>query len=793
MHVKNLTPFPHATRVTSLRPPALKMTVIVRGAWLLTPDALREPEGIPQLVQGMISGDRYAEDDDAQSGAIAWASDIVDLKPNTDILFLGSCHTPRGQPMTECPVELRLGTWHKALRVVGDRSFKGGMLGARPTEPAPFTSMPIDYAHAFGGPGFEQNPVGKGFDGGALPNVESPRAPIRSKSDRPPPASFAPVSARWPQRWALVGKNYGKDWSRARKPFYSDDFNWRHFNAAPVDQQLERYLRGDEPLQLQNLHPEHPVLRTRLPGLRVRVFIHGVGGFHELAMHLDTVVVAGDEGRVYLTWRGLGDVTDAEFDDVASMLIASERLDEAALSIEHYRDVLLAFEADPLELATRVDGEHAEFLELMRGDADLDTKTDAYIALIERKGGEQALRELEARDPKQRPARERLREALAAADREDNERPAPVPVIGRTRVFLRPQLEEAARRLATVRAQLPADPSARAAAETELAQAEAKLADEELIALDPTLRPPGARALSRDMPGPKAMLTYRDFTGADLSGCDLAGADLTGAVLLRANLRGANLRGANLTGAMLFRSDLTQTDLSSATLSRAHLGKARMHGAKLDEAQLDEAFFDEAVLVGASLVRARGDNVFFNKCALAGLRAAEVQLRKARFEDAELTEVDLTRATLEQCIFKDARGVRARFDHARINRCNFVDAQLSGASFAWAVGARTLWRGAALDDADFTAADLEGALFQKVTARGARFCEAILTEAHFTKAELADADFSGAKLVFAELMKATIDRVRFRDANLFRAALDEARGVGCDFKGANLKESSLER
>ena len=42
-----------------------------------------------------------------------------------------------------------------------------------------------------------------------------------------------------------------------------------HFNAAPREQQVKDYLKGDEWLAMENLHPEHAVYRCRLPGLRL--------------------------------------------------------------------------------------------------------------------------------------------------------------------------------------------------------------------------------------------------------------------------------------------------------------------------------------------------------------------------------------------------------------------------------------------------------------------------------------------------------------------------------------------
>ena len=53
---------------------------------------------------------------------------------------------------------------HLAMHVDGvPRYLPAGVGIGPPTQPIAFTSMPLDYAHAFGGPGYDENPAGKGF------------------------------------------------------------------------------------------------------------------------------------------------------------------------------------------------------------------------------------------------------------------------------------------------------------------------------------------------------------------------------------------------------------------------------------------------------------------------------------------------------------------------------------------------------------------------------------------------------------------------------------------------------
>ena len=277
MQKKNLTPFFVGTKVTSTSPPKPIMAVIVRASYAIVPGAPLEP--IEKLVdQRPLSEDAFAEDDDARAGALLYPSDFADFKLNAEVMLKGACHTPGGKPLTECPVKLSVGAWSKALVVVGRRVWTEKIMGAAVSDPHPFTEMPIDWPHAFGGPEHAANPVGLGRGTAELPNVELATARMRGKGDRPPPAGFGPVNAVWPPRAGKVGKEYGRVWKRDRAPYYAVDFDWTHFHAAPADQQLQGYLRGDEDVSFVNLHPEASSFSVRLPSLRVRVFVKGRRG-----------------------------------------------------------------------------------------------------------------------------------------------------------------------------------------------------------------------------------------------------------------------------------------------------------------------------------------------------------------------------------------------------------------------------------------------------------------------------------------------------------------------------------
>ncbi len=346
---KNLTPFFWGPKVTSRKPPQVEMTVCVRGVFRLSPNGPLEAIEDP-MEQGFMTGDTFAEADLDQTGPLHYASDFADWKLNAEALLKGAA-CPPGGPGRECTVRFAVGDWHKSLRVVGPRAYKPGLLlGGKASEPQLFDRMPLTWENAYGGPGYADNPAGRGFEGEELPTVEYADQPVKKVGQKNvAPATFLPVSPRWPSRAGKRGKNYGAAWRKQRAPFFADDFDWTHFHSAAPDQQLDGYLRGDEEMTFENLHPQAERWSQRLPGLRIRAFVKTLDGqIVEPEMNLDTLFADLDDGKLYLTWRGLSPIREIDMTDVGAVLIASEPLTEPPRPEQVYLDQLQEFEADPV-------------------------------------------------------------------------------------------------------------------------------------------------------------------------------------------------------------------------------------------------------------------------------------------------------------------------------------------------------------------------------------------------------------------------------------------------------------
>jgi hypothetical protein len=136
------------------------------------------------------------------------------------------------------------------------------------------------------------------------------------------PSELAPIAPDWPARRSLLRQHasgWSHNWSAQPLP---DDIDYGFFNAAPHDQQLDPF-NGDEHLLLENLHPVHERLASRLPGFRPRAYVEPEDGPpYDLVMACDTVVIEPDRSLITLTWRGRIELADPQAS--VSVLIAVE-------------------------------------------------------------------------------------------------------------------------------------------------------------------------------------------------------------------------------------------------------------------------------------------------------------------------------------------------------------------------------------------------------------------------------------------------------------------------------------
>jgi hypothetical protein len=236
--------------------------------------------------------------------------DLVPPKPRVDVLLDAVAHAPDGEPIDRVMVELRVGSIVKQALVSGDRIW----IDDEPSEPEPFTSMPLVWERAFGGTRSrevvdERNPVGIGHAGARsgdpqvlslLPNIEDPKAPMLHPQSTCAPVGFAAVGRAWLPRRPLAG-TFDVAWKRDRWPLAPRDFDPAFHQSAPLDQQLDEF-EGGERVRLVNLTPEGE-WSFRLPQLDVPIHFVYPDRLAHAPCRVDTVEIEAEQRRVVLTGR----------------------------------------------------------------------------------------------------------------------------------------------------------------------------------------------------------------------------------------------------------------------------------------------------------------------------------------------------------------------------------------------------------------------------------------------------------------------------------------------------------
>jgi hypothetical protein len=272
----------------------LRVTVIAKATFALVPD------GIATLASpaAIVVEDVHVDED--LSGSLQAASDLAPHRPRVDVTLVGhACAVGRAAPATVARLAIfrERALIDKTLHVYGDRAHPGGGIVPTPDAVRPFDRMPLTYERAHASrddPSGTENPVGT-----AEPNLVDPRDPKK-------PACFGPISPDWPSRRRLLATvdRRALEASVAEIP---DDFDWRYFQAAPPDQQLD-VLRGDEWIVLDGLHPTLPRVQTRLPSVVAAARVQAAGtsrhGAEPLTLVADTLAIDGDRQTCEVVWRG---------------------------------------------------------------------------------------------------------------------------------------------------------------------------------------------------------------------------------------------------------------------------------------------------------------------------------------------------------------------------------------------------------------------------------------------------------------------------------------------------------
>jgi hypothetical protein len=308
LQIDNQTPFYPVMSVLPNREGVDTLYVAIKATLMLRPKLSLAPVQVPVTLADEYHGD-------PADSSLKHVSELHVGKPGTDVLLLGRAWAPEGQTVAEAWVRVAVAERQKTIRILGDRSWRQD---GTATAPEPFEAMPLVWERAFGGVhpladrmlAEERNPVGVGFAGkrGAeklaghpVPNLEDPAMPLEQLGQLCTPACFAPSAPHWLPRRAFAG-TYDERWQRTRAPYLPADFDPRFLSCAAAELAFDRYLQGNEPVEVRGATPDGPI-SFALPVAHLEVEVKIGGGHERPPANLETILLEPDENRLCLTWR----------------------------------------------------------------------------------------------------------------------------------------------------------------------------------------------------------------------------------------------------------------------------------------------------------------------------------------------------------------------------------------------------------------------------------------------------------------------------------------------------------
>ncbi|WP_081426414.1 DUF2169 family type VI secretion system accessory protein [Sorangium cellulosum] len=738
---------------------AERLTVIVKATFALVHERCAELAPAADLVRSDKPREGW--------GSLDEACETAPYLPSAGVLVRGHASAPAGETATSLSVRVALfrdDRWvlNKVLHVFGDYT------RAAPS-PRPFSRVPVVYERAYGGPHVDANPVGVGADA-ALPSIVDPADPTR-------PAGFGPIARHWAPRKHLLARNQAHD---RPVPELDASFDFRYFHAAPPDQQIE-FLRGDEWIFLEGLHPHYPWLRSSLPSARglARLYRAGAGGEdHGQPVELvaDTLSIDADRLLCSLIWRGNvalqpGD-TPARMRVVAGVELPGRPLvwptPLAGPPSPRSAPEAPGFVEEAPESARRV---------VIQDEITAETRVGDLVA-----GMGQPLAPFALAEPGSGPPARGS--TIPGAPWSTRSRATPLRPPPRAVSHFTPEIEAALTGVSSLLAPwadahttdgqdpapssqvLPFTPAPPPSGElppgsVPFAMPFARQGSDPLVRLDELAAPPApspealdgqspavappfvlepapAPASTRAAPAsgvvPVAPTSSRAIPAAPAAPAapspEPEARGLRAALLARLKngqpLHDLELAGVELDGIDFSGASLERLNLAGSTLTRCNFASARLAGVNMSGADLTDASFHAADLTGADLSRATLDRAQLSSARLDHADLAFSRGSNARFEGASLEGADLRQARLIESVFDRAILADVNGSKADVSRSSFVRANLAGAILRSAKLKEARLPCANLDGVDLRDADLAGANVYGVKLANAKSSGAIL-------------------------------------------------------------------
>ncbi|MCA9710413.1 MAG: DUF2169 domain-containing protein [Myxococcales bacterium] len=299
MKLDNESTFDAKVQVADLMKDELRGAVIVKSTFDIHPDGRLtvSEEPMPLVLDRLETpfGEFHGE--------------LFFRKQGADVCLLGSVR--RKTPVTQARLRVVVGDRVDELVVWGDRFWLPRVHGPglEPSDPHPFTELPLSYHYAYGGRseynGMEvalaDNPVGRGYyveqdqaEKNRLPNIEPAEGPpVRQWSDKGSIAGWGPYPMYWGLR-AQSSVDIDEDRAMVSK-IHPRLFNHAHPRLCVPE------LRPGQPIQVYGMR-EHP-FELRVPELPVQVDLQLGQSTTPLDAPIDGVFAWVDAKKLVVTQR----------------------------------------------------------------------------------------------------------------------------------------------------------------------------------------------------------------------------------------------------------------------------------------------------------------------------------------------------------------------------------------------------------------------------------------------------------------------------------------------------------
>jgi len=626
---------------------------------------------------------------------------------------------------------------------------------------------------------------------------------------------------------------YDQKWLENLFPGLPEDIDWTIFNAAPEDQHIEAFFKGDEPFEIKGMHPEKPRIQANLPGFKSRCFINQKTGdgeeFKEIKTSLDTVWLFPHAEKGIGVWRGVAEIQSDDAEDILHMLVAYERIDDTPRSFEHYREALLK----------RLDEEKGALFMLDEKDLIPTGEKSGLAALLEDAGKEEGAlsknmkkkveKEKERAEKKKQEATKQMEELCEkhGLDIETVMPPPPppppeVPEIDPNN--LNPDeimrlMKEAEADAVARKEKAMAD----AAAKKEQVEKRVKeLCDQQGLDPDKVMAKLRVQKLKRpvlsaDDTIEKLKNTKEAVEKKVSEACAILGIDYDTAVAQAKEHPGGG--GFPMIEAVAKMEKLDPDDpkmLEKLQLAEEQTKQVyRKTAHRLPEPEPLSAEEAERLKHEFLTAHAQGQSFEgkdFAGVDLSGMDLQNADLRGIYLEGANLSGADLTGADLSAAVLAWADLSGARFNSAKMRETCLGAANLTNAVVRDADLSEGVLSKSKLTDTDFSGAILDKVELMEAIFDNTNLSNTMLTNAIFFETDLSGADFSGADLTGSDFIKpklngvnftavkaesvnfieASCEKAVFKNADLTNARFPQnANFKGADFSGAVLDNANL--